>query len=227
MELVFSPAPDLPMTTERVTTVEMDGELIARSFSAGKQMLSILGAEVEFTVDPAADALFVRASTSDALSHPYLENWLAEPLRILLGGPIYPRLIARNLEKNKAHISLRAVPRGKLPSTVGLAARSNNMLLDAERFWQSYALILETIARDKGFESHELTSLYTEMSGATLGSTWVLSMTLASTVEALADPHSDLHRGRVLALRFQLGRGVGAFPECRCRTVMDTRSDLL
>ena len=186
VELVFSPIPDIPMTTERVTTVEMGGELLAKSFSPGKQAVSVLGAEIEFSVDASEDALYVRASTSDALSHPYLENWLAEPLRILLGGPIYPRLIARNIEKKRAHISLRVAPRGKLPSAVGLAVRSNNMLFDAVRFWQAYALILETVAHDKGFEAHELTTLYTEVSGATLGSDWVLSMTLASTVEALA-----------------------------------------
>lgn len=186
VELVFSPAPDLPMTTKRITTVQLDDELVERSFSAGRQTLSVLGANIEFEVDPSQDTLLVRASTSVALSHPYLENWLAEPLRILLGGPIYPLLIARNLEKNRAHISLRAVPRGRLPSTVGLASRSGNMLWDAERFWQAYALILAFIARDKGFENHELTTLYTELSGATMGSHWVLSMTLASTAEALA-----------------------------------------
>jgi hypothetical protein len=174
------------MVTERMTTVEMEGKLTARSFSAGKQTLSVLGAEIEFIVDEAEDTLYVRACTSDALSHPFLENWIAEPLRIMLGGPIYPRLIARNLEEGRAHINLRVAPRGKLPTTVGLAARSNNMLYDAEQFWKTYALILEFIARDKGFDGHKLTSLYTEMYGATLGSGWVLSMTLASTVEALA-----------------------------------------
>jgi len=185
VELVFSPIPDLPMTTERVTTVEMNGEVLGKSYSAGKQTLSVLGAELEFEVDPADDALYVRANTSKHLSHPYLENWLAEPLRILLGGPIYPRLIARNIKPNRAHIQLRVAPRGKLPSPVGLAARSKGMLYDPVLFWAAYKLILEAIAHGEGFEAHELTSLYTEVSGATLGSEWVLSMTLASTVEAL------------------------------------------
>jgi hypothetical protein len=217
VELLFYPAPTLPMTTERITTVEMDDKRLTRSSSAGMQTLSVLGADIEFTMDPVQNALLVRASTSDTLSHPYLENWLAEPLRILLGGPIYPVLIARNLEKNRAHISLRAVPRGKLPSTVGLATRSNNMLWDAERFWQAYALILTSIARDKGFENHELTSLYTELSGATLGSLWVLSMTLASTAEALAkrlmtdeDKRSSIKASDIDEMRSYLRKWEGA-----------------
>lgn len=217
VELVFSPAPDLPMTTKCVTTAQLDGELVSRSFSPGRQTLSVLGAEIEFKMDSSQDALLVRASTSDALSHPYLENWLAEPLRILLGGPIYPLLIARNLDKNRAHISLRAVPRGRLPSTVGLASRSGNMLRDAERFWQAYALILAFIARDKGFENHELTSLYTELSGATMGSHWVLSMTLASTAEALAkrlmtdeDKRSSIKNSDIEAMKSYLRKWEGS-----------------
>lgn len=111
VELVFSPRLDLPMLLNMVTTTTIDGEEIERKVSAGRHTLNVLGSEITFFHPPSEKSLWIKATTSGALSHPYLENWLSEPLRILLGQLIYPRLVARNFGNGSAQVWLRPSPR--------------------------------------------------------------------------------------------------------------------
>ena len=188
VELVFQPKLDLPMSLNMVTSTTIDGGEIQRKISAGRHMLSLLGSEITFFHSPSDKSLWITAPTSDALSHPYLENWLSEPLRILLGQLIYPRLVARNLGNGSAQVWLRPCPR-RDSGFAGLLG--DHPLAVGDELWGLYAALLTLISNtrdDSGhpnLESHPLTRFYEEVSEATRGSRWVLCMTLASSVEGL------------------------------------------
>lgn len=187
-ELVFHPRLDLPMALNMVTTTTIDGEEIERKGSAGRHTMNVLGSEITFFHPPSEKSLWIKATTSAAFSHPYLENWLSEPLRILLGQLIYPRLVARNFGDGTAHVSLRPSP-NRNSGFGGLIG--GHPLAVGDDFWDLYAALLTLIAnaRDgsgtRNYETHALTRYYEEVIQATRGSRWVLCMTLASSVEGL------------------------------------------
>jgi hypothetical protein len=119
------------------------------------------------------------------------KTWIAEPLRILLGQLIYPRLRARNFGDGRAHVWLSPSPArlnhsgiASLMSAVPITARAN--------FWQLYSALLTIIAEAKdphghlNFESNRITRYYEEIIQATQGSRWIMCMTLASAAEGLA-----------------------------------------
>jgi len=188
VELVFQPRLDLPMSLNMVTTTMIDGEEIQRKVSAGRHTMNVLGSEITFFHQPSEKSLWIRATTSDALSHPYLENWLSEPLRILLGQLIYPRFVARNFGNGSAQVWLRPSPR-RNSGFSGLLG--DHPLAVGDELWHYYASVLTLIAKardDSGhpnFETHSLTRYFEEVIQATRGSRWVLCMTLASSVEGI------------------------------------------
>ena len=95
VELIYSPAPDIPFS-EIVTTTDHFGETtFGGRKEGGKHRMEVLGSTIEAMIQPWSGELWLCASTSDELPHPYLENWLSEPLRALHGQLIYPRLVAR------------------------------------------------------------------------------------------------------------------------------------
>lgn len=117
-----------------------------------------------------------------------VERWLSEPLRILMGAVIYPRLTARNFGDGSAFVTLLPAPRQVSPSPFGLMQPVGLDRAHDERFWQLYADILSMVAAgdDMDMQSHEVTRLYEELWQAQRGSRWSILLTLASTVEALA-----------------------------------------
>jgi hypothetical protein len=96
VELVFHPRFWLPTDKTMITVTSIDGVEVQRDYTFGQQVVHALGSEIRFFYTPSGESLWATAKTSDKLPHPYAENWLSEPLRILLGQPIYPRLVARN-----------------------------------------------------------------------------------------------------------------------------------
>lgn len=56
-----------------------------------------LGSDIAFHYDSASGLLSVNVPASPQLPLTYTENWIGEPLRIMFGQLIYPRLVARNL----------------------------------------------------------------------------------------------------------------------------------
>ena len=191
VELVFYPNFLLPMEKTMMTVTSIDGKEIQWSRKAGKQTIQVLDSKINFFYTPSAESLWVTATISDKLKHPYLENWLSEPLRILLGQLIFPRLVARNFGDGTAQVSLRHSPRHFRNS--GIASLiGGDPLGEGAQFWELYASLLRLIsdARDgKGqpnFQSHNITRFYEEIIQATQGSRWVLCLTLASVGEGLA-----------------------------------------
>lgn len=192
VELIFQPKLRLPMGKAMVSVTSVDGEEIERRRSAGQHTVCALDTEIRFFYTPSdeSDSLWITAKTSDKLQHPYAENWLGEPLRVLLGQLIFPRLVARNFGDGTAQVWLRPSP--PRFSDSGIASLIGGDPIGAgARFWELYASLLTLLgeARDKQghphFESHQITRFYEEIVQATQGSRWVLCLTLASAGEGL------------------------------------------
>jgi hypothetical protein len=155
-----------------------------------RKEFEILGSNVRFTYELANSTLLVEASVSSEFPHPYLENWLSEPLRILFGQLIYPRLVARNFGDGRAFVSVRRSPKLIRGGRLAALLQRDDLTQD-HMFWSRYKHLLCIIARarDKdgrpSFESHEVTRLYEECVQASLGSPWVWAMTFSSSIEAL------------------------------------------
>jgi len=190
VELVFRPKLWLPMDKAMVTVTSIGGTEIERKHSAGQQTVQVLNSEIKFFYTPSGDSLWLTAGTSDKLQHPYAENWVSEPLRILLGQLVYPRLVARNFGDGTAQVWLRPSPRQFSDSSVASLLGEDPAGAGTE-FWDLYASLLRLIAEtrnDQGhpsFESHPITHFYEEIIQATQGSRWVLCMTLSSVAEGL------------------------------------------
>lgn len=153
--------------------------------------LDILGTKVRFAYAPSSGVLSVYAPHGDAFPPTYTENWLGEPLRILFGQLVYPRLVARNLGEGRTHVFIRRTPgfvRG-----AGWAAlwAGDDLQLDKAGFWRLYADLLSFVAtaRDKrgepNWEANKVTALYVEIIQAARGTRWVWALTFASAIEGL------------------------------------------
>ncbi len=190
VELLFQPAFHLPMESSTLTVHSIGSEEIERSSKSGRHILMLLGSKIEFFKEPEGDALWVTANASTDLPHLCLENWLSEPLRILFGQLIYPRLVARNLGNGTAHVSIRPSPRPFHNSSVGALMASEAVPVSG-RFWELYTALLTMIAMTRNssgmpdFQSHQVTRFYEEIIQASQGSRWVLCMTLASAAEGV------------------------------------------
>ena len=147
--------------------------------------LSIDGAKIRFSYDDAAELLTVRTDGSELLPLTYTENWLGEPLRILFGQLVFPRLVARNFPKGGAMVSVRPAPAWRSDSDWAALWSGKDALSGKEEFWRLYGELLTFIANTRGFESHKVTSLYEEVIQAARGSRWVWALTFASSIEGL------------------------------------------
>lgn len=191
VELLFQPSFHIPMAASMLTTHSVANEEIARSWRGGRHTVELLGSRIEFAQDPSDDLLWITANTSAEFPHPFLENWLSEPLRILLGQLHYPRLVARNFGDGSAFVSIRQSPRAIRDASIGSLLASEPGP-STERFWELYAALLTLIAKDQNkegdpnFEAHRITRLFEEIIQGSQGSRWVWCLTLASAAEALA-----------------------------------------
>jgi hypothetical protein len=179
------------MDQTMITVTSIGDTEIQRKHSAGQQIIQVPSSEIKFFYTPSDGSMWVTATTSSTLPHPYAENWLSEPLRILLGQLVFPRLVARNLGDGSAHVLLRTSPtQFSEPCVASLLG--DDALGSGAKFWECHRRLLTLIAdaRDSAgepnFESHPLTRFYEEIIQATQGTRWVLCMTIASAAEGLA-----------------------------------------
>lgn len=187
VELLLVPPIDLPMSERLTTSAHIGDRRIQSTSGPGQQTVEVLGTKITFSYEPSGEALWITADAGGEFNHPFLENWLTEPLRILLGKPIYPRMVARNMGDGTAQVWLRPSPRYKAASAVGLL---QPFLLEhgrAEVFWKRYVDILSFIAKAGLFKPNELTRYYEELAQSQLGSRWVLTLTLAGAAEGMAN----------------------------------------
>lgn len=190
VELVYDRKLRIPLSTNMVKTVRMGEEEVLRSFSAGSETFDFLGARITFHHSPQRKHLWAVAETSSDLPHPHLENWLSEPLNLLLGDVVSPRLNCRNFGDGRAVISLHSSSAQNPDSLLACILREDP-LRAGQRFWGMYRDILTVVAKaadatgEPNFDAHPLTRYYWEIIQASKGTNWVLCMTLASTVEGI------------------------------------------
>jgi hypothetical protein len=108
VELVFLMPAQYPVG--RAMTALVLSETPGRQRPVREYLLEVMGTQLHFAYDPATALLSVTGRTSALLPHPLVENWIGEPLRIMFGQLIYPRLSARNFGDGSAAVSLRPSP---------------------------------------------------------------------------------------------------------------------
>jgi hypothetical protein len=192
VELLFIPKIRLPIDKNALTLVSVSDKEVARRWSPGEYDTEILGSKMRFFYPPSSNSFCITALTSQELPHPFLENWIVEPVRILLGQITVPRFVARNFGDGSAHVWIR--PWAGHHIAGGLASLlSNDVRLDKEKFWALYEKLLRYVALardcngDPNFESNPLTRFYEEIINASLGSKWVQCLTFASAAEGIAE----------------------------------------
>jgi hypothetical protein len=182
-ELIFSLRVGDPMTlaVSGLPTLNAPGTNPRREHA-----IEALGSAIRFGYEDTTGTFLITASSSPDLPPPYAENWLSEPLRIIFGQLIYPRLVARNFGDGRAIVQIRPAPgliRGARWAALWETARLTG---DNSVVWSRYVQLLTLIARARNFEPHKITRLYEEVVQAALGSRWVWALTFASSIEALA-----------------------------------------
>lgn len=189
VELAYSPSPDVPFTEVITNTARVGAAELGWRTQGGRHRMDVLGAEITATTQPWRDELWICARTSEDLNHPYLENWLSEPLRALRGQLIYPRLVARKFSDGRATVWVRTAP-ALARSLGGCASQLKGR--SAAEFWAFYAAYLTYVAQHRGtdghpgFEANDLTRLHDEVIQArTSGSPWVIALCVASAIEGL------------------------------------------
>lgn len=169
--------------------------------------LEVMGSLIQFRYRPSDGLLFVTATTSEQIPHSYLEGWIAEPLRILFGQLVFPRLLARNFGSERAFVTLSPSPRffhhAGIASLFGARLTGDNR----EAFWSLYVLLFRYIASSRdargnpNWHANKLTNFYEEIAQASQGSRWVLFFSLASVAEGIANELMSLTPDESIAER--------------------------
>jgi len=153
--------------------------------------LRVLGSDILFKYEQDHSTLLVTAESSASLSAPYAEGWLVEPLRILFGQLIYPRLVARNFGDGRAAVWIRRSPPTLESARWASLIEGEKRIKSNEEFWELYRNLLEMVAgaRDKKgdphFEQNKITRIYEEIVLASRGSRWIWALSFASSIEAI------------------------------------------
>lgn len=191
VELVYDRPLRLPIPMNMVKTVYRGDKEVLSSRSSGTKTVKVIDTSIEFHCSADQEHVWAVADTSPTFPHLHLENWISEPLNLLLGEVVYPRLRARNFGNGKALIVLSSSS-GSAASSLTANILREDPLGAGDRFWTLYRDILTVVAMAKdpsghsNFEAHPLTQFYWEIIQATKGTNWVLCMTLASVVEGIA-----------------------------------------
>lgn len=190
VELVYDRPLRLSLPMNMVKTVYRDGKEELSSRSYGTKTVKVIDTNIEFHYSADREHVWAVADSSPTFPHPHLENWISEPLNLLLGEVVYPRLLARNLGNGEAFIVLGSSS-GPPANSLTANILREDPLGAGERFWNLYRDILMVVALGKdargqsNFAAHPLTQYYWEIIQATKGTNWVLCMTLASVVEGI------------------------------------------
>lgn len=188
-ELIYEGRLNVPvpmMSREKLRNAASYSDEFSGGHATHHQVVEVDGGKVIFYRSELGKQLWVTASDFSGIEYRLLENWLGEPLNILLGQIVYPRLVARNMGDGSAQVSLRKISERTADPCISSLHRNDGR---PQRFWELYALILRMIVRanddSRDSDHHRLTHYYQEISQASLGSNWVLCMTLASVIEGV------------------------------------------
>jgi hypothetical protein len=187
-ELIFPLRVGDPMTVTlaRFLRTKQPGGEFLREYTA-----NTLNSEVRLSYEAENSVLSITASDSAELRIPYAEGWLAEPLRILFGQLIFPRLVARNFGDGRSYVRVQPCPGLIREAQWAALWRWKDEEKSDDALWTWYVQLLELIARAKdkagqpNFEANKLTRLYEEVIQAARGSRRVWALTFAVNIEAL------------------------------------------
>ena len=178
VELVYDRSLRLPIPMNMVKTVYRDDKVVLRSQSSGTKTVEIIDTIIDFHCSADREHVWAVADTSPTFPHPYLENWISEPLNLLLGEVVSPRLRARNFGNGEASIVLFSSS-GPPANSLTANILREDPLGTGERFWNLYRDILTVVAMAKdasgnsNYEAHPLTKYYWEIIQALVMSTSV------------------------------------------------------
>lgn len=188
IEVIYDAKLRMPLPLNMSTSIQRAGKEVLRRVQGGSKTVDVVGTQIDFFVDPEVDATWAVAATSENFLHPYAENWVSEPLCLLLGQLVFPRLVARN-HGDRSVIWLRPAP-AMPPDTLAASILQEDPVV-AEGFWRAYQRILTMIVRARDttaeptLEPHPLTRYYHEIIQATSGSAWVWCLSLSSAIEGI------------------------------------------
>lgn len=148
-----------------------------------EKRFEILGSTIEYVYERGANVVSITASHSAQLQRNYTERWLTEPLRIMFGQPIVPRLTGRN-QGGESIIWISAQPR--LDGASWSAFWTKESLSKLDSFFDCYAKLLTMIALAGDLEAHPVTRFYDELAQVAKASPWTIALTLAGCTEGLA-----------------------------------------
>lgn len=205
IEVVYDASLDIPipLLSRKELHQRAESNLPSGTDIGQQHVVEVEGGRMAFSNSWSEKRLWVMASGFKPSLGVFLENWIGEPLNILLGQLVYPRLIARNMGDGTSLVSLRNVSEHAADSRVS-SLLCSPLQVQGDRFWEMYRLIMSMIIRETQDKAepdlavHQLTHYYQEIAQATTGSHWVLCMTLASVIEGMANlmfPASKLIRG--------------------------------
>lgn len=221
IEVIYDSKLRFPLPLNMSTVVLRGSREVLKKRGRGGKTIEVAGTQVDFFLDPEIDVTWAVAATSAEFTHPFAENWVSEPLCLLLGQLVFPRLVARNFG-DRSTIWIRPSPAIKM-NTLATSILEEDPLGADDRFWEVYRQILTMIirARDhcgqRNFEAHPLSRYYYEIIQAAGGSNWVWCMTLASAIEGIttklltgeSDRKSDYDAQAIENLRDHIRRWQG------------------
>lgn len=190
VEVVYDRKLRLPLPMNMTTLVRRAGEEVLMSHRSGGIDVDVLGTKIQIFNDASKDVVWGVAETSEAFNHPFAENWISEPLGMLLGELVFPRLVARNFGNGTASIWVRRAP-GRPADTLFACMLGQDPLGAHEDFWQLYRELLVLVATsrdgsgDLHFEANPLSRYYQEIVLSSAATNWVICMTLSSAVEGI------------------------------------------
>jgi hypothetical protein len=155
-----------------------------------KHTIEVLGSCVEFSHDPASNSLAISVECSEEFPQTYTEGWLSEPLRMMLGQLVFPRVIVRS-NPDQAIIMVPQIRQWHAEADGFALLDPASIYDDQTHFFKLYGDLLTFVAtaRDgegnRNFERHDLTLFYEELAQAMRGSRWIMTLTLASAVEGV------------------------------------------
>jgi hypothetical protein len=191
IEVVYDRPLRLPMKMNMTTQVHRAGKDVFLSHRDGEHELDVLGTRVKFAHDPEKEIIWATADTSNEFGHPYAENWISEPLSMLLGELVYPRLVARKFGGGRgAYVWIRRAP-GRPATTLFASLLEKDPVEAGGEFWALYRDLLTLIATSKGKDGHPnfgdnaLTRYYLEIIQSSSATNWVMCMTLSGVIEGV------------------------------------------
>lgn len=225
VELIYFPPPEVPFSQSRQSTRIIDSAEPNLKRSERCHVFDVLDSNITVRSESDSNMLWIVATASSELNHPYLENWLSEPLRVLRGQLIFPRLVARNFANGQAMVTLRRSP--SIQTSLG----GNATLLrdrSAKEFWDFYEKYLTYIAQyrnkddSREFEAHPLTRFHEEVIQARLaGSHWVIALCAASAIEGIVKLGPELAKTETDFTKEEISQAISYLTDLQPKKLRD------